>query len=563
MVTESVESAVQNVDGEMSRVVVSDHILVCGWSPHVSEILKDVNSVQNLKVVVLANPEQKELMKDHLRESFSAEDRKKLRVFYRPGAPIVQEDLDRVGASRASKIIIVKPREGDPVDADRKVLSRALAIKKNLPEFQGDIVAEINNVRDESILRSILATTKARSVETVNADQLLFRFMAQAIRQPGLADVVANLMGNNPASVFHVRSAKEAAPQLVGSSFSDLRPSSVPGSILCGVFDRSGKVHIGTGQPGALQKTTLEADTNLLLLGDSSEAGAKDGHVMDFSRSTASRMQKYGKKLLTSDKRAAESYLLCGWREDMEDMLSELDTILASGSKVTILDEDTPDSIPQKFKNLSVTCIKERPDAFENLEGVISRKSKPFDHVVLLGSVFGDDEAPKSRLSQDEDTKTLASLVYVNDLLKKQQEEAVSKKQDPKQTMVTVEFVSERVAAMAKEQENVTTAILPQNMSAKIAAQTVRESRLNAVWRELLSQEGREVYLRPCAMYKDMPKEPASFATVADKLAKTDKDVVIGFLPRDGRVIINPQQTSRFKNRVWDKQDMLIVLSIE
>lgn len=562
MVTESVESAVQNVDGEMSRVVVSNHVLVCGWSPHVSAILKDVHGVKDLKVVVLAKPEHKQLMMDDLKETFTAEDRKRVRIFYRPGAPIAPEDLDRVGAARASKIIIVNDREGSAVDADRKVLSRALAIRKNLPDFKGDIVAEINNVRDEDILRSILATTKARSVETVNADQLLFRFMAQAIRQPGLADVVANLMGDNPAYVFHVKSAKEAAPQLVGSNYSDLRPSSVPGSVLCGFYDRSGKVHIGTSQPGGVDGTTLRPDTNLLLLGNVSGPGtSQDGHVLLFSPSTASRMQKYGQKLVSSDKRCPESYLVCGWRDDMEAMLNELDGILSSGSKITILDEDTPDSILQKFKNLSITCVKNRPDVFENLEEILSTKAKPFDHVVLLGSVFGDNDAPKSRLSQDEDTNTLASLVYVNNLLKKQQAAAAAKKQDPIKTLVTAEFVSERVAAMAKEQENVTTAILPQNLSAKIAAQTVRESRLNAVWRELLSQKGREVYLRPCGMYKDMPKGPASFTTVADQLAKSADDVVIGYVHTDGRVIINPQQANRFKNRVWDTNDMLIVLS--
>lgn len=563
MVTESVESAVQNVDGETSPVILSNHVLVCGWSPHVSEILRDVNKVQNLKVVVLANPDQKDEMKDNLRASFSPEDRKKMHIIYRPGAPIVQEDLDRVGANRASKILIVNNRQGSSVDADRKVLSRALALRKNLPDFNGDIIAEIHNVRDEGILRSILSSTNARSVETVNADQLLFRFMAQAIRQPGLADVVATLMGENPSHIFHVKAAADAAPQLVGSSYSDLRPSSVPGSILCGVFDNSGNVQVGISQAGRSESDKLKADTQLLLLGTSEKPGTTENDVVHFSPSTTSRMLKYGERLTRSETRDAESYLICGWRDDMQDMLVELDGVLPSGSHITILDEDTPDVIPKKFDNLSITCVKKRPDLFENLESVLAAKAKPFDHVVLLGSVFGDDNAPTLTINHDEDTKTLASLVYVNDLLQKQLEHAVSKNRDPKATVVTVEFASERVAAMAKEQENVTTAILPQNLSSKIAAQTVRESRLNPVWRELLSQAGREVYLRPCGIYKNMPKEPTAFAAVADKLAKTDGDIVIGFVSKDGRVVINPQQANRFKNRLWDKQDMLIVISRE
>lgn len=565
MVTESVESAVQNVDGDMSRVVVSDHILVCGWSPHVSQILKDVNSVDSrVKVVVLAGPEHKQPMIEHMRDVLSEEERGKLRVFYRSGAPIVKEDLDRVGASRAKKIILVSSRDGDLVDADRRILSRALALRQNLPAFSGDIVAEINSVRDERILKSILSTTAARSVETINAEQLLFRFMAQAIRQPGLADVVANLMGDDPRAVFHVRKAKEVAPQLVGANYADVRPTSVPGSVLCGFFGKNGKVTIGTGQNmlATGDGTKLAADTELLLL------GSKDGKVSSMeksrsfmvSRTAQSRMASLSRTSVKGEKRGAETYLVCGWRQDMQDMLSELDTVLAPGSKITILDEDTPDSLPT-FKHLTVSCVKKRPDRYENLEELLHHKAKPYDHVVLLGSAYGDNINSATRRGQDQDTKTLASLVYVNELLKRQYETNVAKKPNIRPSIVTVEFMNERVAGMGREQGNVTNAILPQNLSAKIAAQTVRDSRLNCVWKELLSQWGREVYMRPCVAYADTAEQNYSFAALSDTLAKTTDDILIGYVRQDGQVIINPQGSEKFNSREWDKGDMLIVLS--
>lgn len=563
MVTESVETAVANADGEMARVVVSDHILVCGWGKHVSQILKDVNQVSTkTKVVVLAAPEEKEAVFSEIRSALTEEQRRNLRVFYRPGVPIIEDDLARVAASRASKILLVNPRRGDRVDADRLILSRALALRQNLPTFNGDIVAELNSVRDEAILRSILGDTKARSVETVNAEQLLFRFMAQAIRQPGLADVVAQLMGDDPANVFHVLPAKVAAPGLVGTNVADLRPTSVPGSVLCGMFDDSGVVQIATG--GSFEGTapTIAPETNLLLLGTAQKTGMPKKNVT-VTRGAATMMSSFNLAVEKRLRPAPESFLVCGWRTDMEDMLRELDSVLAPGSKITILDLDTPDSVALGLKNLSVTTIKQRADRYENLEALLNSKAKPYDNVVLLGSAIGDDAEARSRSGREEDTKTLASLVYVNELLEKQRDELGGKKGSPKTTMVTVEFINERVASMAKEQNNIANAILPQNLSAKIAAQTVRDNRLNAVWRELLSQEGREVYIRPTAVYEDLAGTRVSFANMIDRLAREKDDIVIGYISKDGNVVINPQGDEKFRAREWDSHDMLVVLSEE
>lgn len=565
MITESVETAVQLADGERSRVVISDHILVCGWSPHVTQILQGVNNVSSkVRVVVLASPREKVAMMDSIRSSLTEKQRRGMRIFFRTGAPIVLEDLKRVSADRAKKIILVKNLTGDAVDADRLVLSRAMAIRQNLPAFSGDIVAEVNSQRDEDLLQSIMADSNIKSVETINAEQLLFHFMAQAIRQPGLADVAAQLMGDNPNTIFHVAPAKEVAPNLIGTRFADARPSSVAGSILCGFFSADGAVHIDTGSKFSAAGHIIRDDTDLLLLGTSQSSFGGQKYSNNFekiSQPMVSMMRSFnaaGEKAL---KPAPESYLVCGWRKDMRSMLSELDTVLTRGSSVTIIDEDAPDTLSLNLKNIKVSCVQKRADRYENLEALIGAKSNQFHHVVLLGSAIGDDSELRSRMGRDEDTKTLASLVYINELLSKQQEAFSKKKWDFESTMVTVEFINERVAAIAKEQGNVANAILPQNLSAKIAAQTVRDNRLNVVWRELLSQKGREIYLRPCRMYKDIVGERLSFGVIGDSLAKEGEDLLLGYISRDGKVSINPQGSEKVKNRMWNPSDMLIVLS--
>lgn len=425
-----------------------------------------------------------------------------------------------------------------------QVLSRALALSQNIPNYKGDIVAELTNTRDEKILRTILSRTRARSVETVNADRLLFRFMAQAIRQPGLADVVARLMGGDTKAVFHVESVGKTMPQLVGVRYADVRPTTVPGSIICGYFGDDGQVRM---QTPSQQGPTLAADTKLLLLG---EPGARGPRRKPVQEAPLLRPADHSG-------RVPENFLVCGWRPDMEDMLVELDRVLPSGSKMTILDDDAPAKVSTKLRNLAVNCVVKRPDRYENLENLLTRRgAMHYDHIVLLGSALGVDDTV-SAMGADEDSKALATMVYVNDLL------AARKQAHPNEseTYVTVEFNDEAVAKIAREQKTVANAILPQNLGAKIAAQTMRDSRLNSVWRELLSQAGREVYLVQAEPYlaKDGPKQ--SFRSIADGAARELDETVIGFIPKGHAPNLNPMNADRYESRTWLPGDLLIVLA--
>lgn len=565
MVTETVESVVRNADGENTRVLVSDHIVVCDWGPHVAQIIKDVNNVtSDVKVVVLAAPEKKQALMDDIRSILPDDAQKNMRIYYRPGTPTVSQDLYRVNAAQARKILLVRGQEGDPVDRDRTVLSRALALRQNLPTFQGDIVAELSSSRDENLVQAILGKSKARTVETINAQQMLFRFMAQAIRQPGLADIVSMLMGNNEMSVFHIASAKVAAPQLVGTNFSDMRPTSVPGAIICGFVDANG-VHMETAPKyGGLE--VVKPDTQLLLLGKTKAmlniVAPAQPASMELSTSMSSLMQRFVQNHSRATRGSAERFLVLGWRQDMEAMLQELDNVLPRGSSIRIVDQDVPDKFYLSLRHLKVDLVKKRADRYENIESLVTGRSRPYDHIVVIGASVGYEENDGVEAKSNDDAKTLATLVYINDVLAKERASHNISRED--QPLVTVEFLREDVAHMVKEQSGIANAILPQNLGSKIAAQTVRDSRLNAVWRELLSQEGREVYLRPVSAYQGFAKTRCSFASLSDQLAKSSDDIVIGFIPRYvPRVKINPQGPERFNTRVWDEQDTLIVLSDE
>lgn len=556
MVTETVQTAVEGANGEKARVIAANHVVVCGWASHVPQMLKDVAAISpNFKVAVLAPAENRQDMINQMRTTMTDEEHNRMKIFYRSGAPEIPQDLHRVAASQASKIILVNPKKGEPVDGDRLVLSHALALRQNLPTFTGDVVAELNTVRDEGIFRSVLANSHARSVQAVNTNKLLFRFMAQAIGQPGLADVVARLMGEDPSTVFHVVKAADAAPQLVGTAFADLRPTSIPGCLLCGFVGSDEEVFIGTGMGYGKFDEKVRATSKLLLLGASKSMNVSSvpgrNSTFELSPSVSSLIHSPQRPMseLLSRKQKGGHYLVLGWRHGMTSMLQELDTIVGHGSKVTIIDEDVPSGVSVTLKNIDLTLLKKRADRYETIEDHICyKKNRSWDNVVVLGSAIDDGE---------DDSKTLATVIYVNEALR-------SLGESGKKTVVTVEFVNEGVADMIKDESNVGNAVLPQNLSAKLAAQTVRNSHLNAVWQELLSQEGREVYLRPVGAYTDISGKQTSFALVSDALARSNDDIVVGYIGRfDSKVTLNPQGDERLGTRGWHKDDILIVLSKE
>lgn len=545
MVTDSVQAAVQRADGGYSRVIARDHIVVLGWGSRVGQTLRDLSALgARERVVVLAAADEREALMAELRQMVGSDVRRRLRLLYREGVPVLSEDLKRVSAGTAKKIVLVNPRTGDLVDADRKVISRALALKQSVPEFSGDVVAELNSLRDESIIRRILEHTNARSVETINSERLLFRFMAQAIRQPGLADVVAQLMGSDPATVFHVRDVNNVAPKLVGARYSDVRPTSIPGAIICGYFGEDGKVVLKSpSQEGPV----LTKDSKLLLLGYPGSKKHLDKPRSVFEQANAKKL--LGGKALRKSR--PENFLVCGWRPDMKAMLVELDSTLPKGSKMIILDDDAPEKVNMKLKNLSVKCVVKRPDRYENLEELLLDKS--YDHVVLLGSALGIEDNV-SAMGTDEDSKALATMVYVNELLSRRKDRTF-------QTFVTIEFNNQDVANIAKENGIVANAILPQNLGAKIAAQTMRDSRLNSVWDELLSQRGKEVYLVPMEEYLHGSGSKQSFRSIADSAASELDDIVIGYVPKGQAPNINPTGKDRYESRTWLPGDFMIVLS--
>ncbi|GAB0490219.1 hypothetical protein MMPV_001451 [Pyropia vietnamensis] len=598
MVTESVESSIKRIDSGTSAVVATGHVLVCGWNGHVPRMLASI--YQNnpaTRVVVLATSRERSELVSELSDVLSLEQRRRIKLMIRPGVPILKEDLARVAAARASRILLVasSPTVGDAVvsptareEANRLVISRALALRDALPNYKGGVLAELSTPRDEAIVRKILAPTGA-SVHTLNTDLAVHKFLAQATRQPGLCEVITRLMGDAPAEAFRVVPVETAAPHLLGRRLSEVSPTAVPGSILCGTLDAvTGAMRLGVGNANRVDDAPLKPGSRLVLLGarPESKAAVKMASADLAGGSTAAApllaeaLTVPIRSSVTSPK-GPESILICGWRHDLVATLEELGASVPRGSRVTIVAPEANLDVPKVAGNAKIEHIRGDPGQYEALRMALTRRGhghrhghgRPaHDHVLVLSSALNGGASELSADSLEEDSKSLASLAYVIAGLDSDSDGI------PDEVHVAAEFMSARVGEIAAAEHAVGNVIMPRVLASRLAAQAVRDSSVYRLWVELLSQKGREVYVRPATEYLGTPTDAAadagvstpeptlaSFAQLARSVAAVRDDVVLGYVPvgSDGirGAVLNPTDADRDTVRAWGPGDQLIVMS--
>lgn len=579
-VTDSVQSAVENADGQNTPIVLQDHLLILGWNnDHTPYLIQNLSTTKNV-VVLSSNPADYALVEQE-NQRLAALNQDK-RIFYRPGTLSSQMDLAKVAAWSSNKILLLDDNVERTTDAGSSssdnsnvttkgynLLTKVVSLKQNLQSYNGDIVIQVNNNKTGEIIKNVINENKqlSKNVEIINVQDILNRFIVQVANYPGLNSIVRHLMtSQNENHTFHIRSISEIAPQWVGKTYDQLQPLSIDGYITCGVVDaNNANINIGSSLPS---KSTINKDTQLLVLGeiDNSNSSSEDLKLplqtfFKLQQSIAKKdsEQMHNGKLINANK---DNFLILGYRNDMNELLSELNTMLPKNSKVTIVSNNIPSNFRNELKPYKLNKIKIRTcgelydehdpsSIYETLDNIINKDV--YDNILLL---FSDSD-------MNTDTKSLSKLVFIDDIVKNN-----SKKYSEKnQPIITAEFRDEAISQLVQN-EGIGNIVLPDTLGAKIASQAIKHPVLNQVWTELLSQKGREFYLKSINSYSaDLKLDTSkmvSFADIVNSISKGAKnDIVIGYIPKHGAGIvrINPVGEQRYTKRLWHPEDVLIVLA--
>lgn len=386
VIASGVEQRVETMRRGRSVVAESGHVLVLGQSARLPMIVRQLALARRGRrgnvIVVLADDESGELG-DEVRAS--AGELYSSRLVFRRGNPARAADLRRVGISNARAVIALADEDAQ---GDAGAVMSVLAAGAELGSFDRvPIVAELNDVETaESLVEACGGT-----VYPVAGLQAVARFTASALREPGLNQVVGELLDFRGADIY-VRELNDLSGLSFGETtfrFSAARP--------IGYITSAGVVELNP------DPTTLLDDLDRLIL----IAENADGLASKPEHGSTPAPRSTGTPTRPDRGLREEHLLVIGWNKMGAQLLAELDERAAPGSSVEVVyDARLFDPNEIDVQQLGRFDVRLTPSRALTWRLGDAARSSSLTSVALLGY--------RRRLSVEEaDSRTLLNLMLL------------------------------------------------------------------------------------------------------------------------------------------------------
>ena len=246
-----------------------------------------------------------------------------------------------------------------------------------------------------------------------------------------------------------------------------------------------------------------------------------------------------------------EKTLLCGWRDDVVNMIKELDKYVVSGSELTILNElplerrntvlEPDGNGPLKTQNLT---LNHKYGSHVDREDLERLDLSEFDSIL----VFSDQE--KSERMELKDSRSLASLLTIRDIQKKLKAK--------KKTTIISEVCDPRTKDLLAV-ANVSDFVISNELISLILSTVSENGKFNSLWNELLSSDGNEIYLNNVNQYVTNGEE-LSFWQLSVR-ARMRREIVLGYVvTKEGdAIVLNPSDKNTARR--WNADELVITIA--
>mmetsp|Transcript_27148 Transcript_27148/g.63449 ORF Transcript_27148/g.63449 Transcript_27148/m.63449 type:complete len:1139 (+) Transcript_27148:205-3621(+) len=406
-----------------NKVVEKDHVVILGFTDKTLALICELSLAMESEgggVIVIMdarNPaEVTEMIDEELDHHY---DLRGTKLVVRQGNPSFVNDLRRISTAEARAVVVLAPnREGDDIEqADATVLRTVLSLKGMPEQMQGHIVAELNDVDNRQIVELI----GEMDVETVVSHDICGRLMLMAARHPGLATVYDKVFGFQ-GNEFYLKNW----PELEGRTFGEVMtmfPDAVPIGVISTKTEDEVE-YLRKLRNAQTQRSirsirygmclnppldyVMQATDNLLVLAEDDDTYRPVPAPTAYNLS----MQMAGPNIMVKEKT-----LLCGWRRDMEDLITVLDCEVGRGSEIHIVaevpieqrmsDMDSAGFDPSTCAN--VTLVHHIGNSAIRRQ-LLNLPLGEFDNVLIL--------ADQSRETKplDSDAHNLATMLLIRDI---------------------------------------------------------------------------------------------------------------------------------------------------
>ncbi|XP_042007251.1 ion channel CASTOR-like isoform X2 [Salvia splendens] len=554
LVSDAISEKFDSLRKGRSEVVERDHTLILGWSDKLGSLLNQLaianESLGGGNVVVMAEHDKEEMELDIGKMEF---DFRGTSVICRSGSPLILADLKKVSVSKA-RAIVVLAEDGNADQSDARALRTVLSLTGVKEGLQAHIVVELSDLDNEVLVKLVGGDL----VETVVAHDVIGRLMIQCARQPGLAQIWEDILGFENCEFYIKR-----WPQLDGMQFEDVLIS-FKEAVPCGVKVASsgGKIILNPDDSYVLQ----EGDEILVIAEDDDTYSPSDlPTVLGGNLPEHELIQK-----------SFERILLCGWRRDMEDMITVLDASLAHGSELWMFNE-----VPENERERKLTDGGLEIDRLINIilvhrEGnaVIRRhlESLPlesFDSILILADESVEDSAIQA------DSRSLATLLLIRDIQAKRlpyreamayqtqrgsfsQGSWIGEMQQASDKSVIISEILDPRTKNLLSMSKISDYVLSNELVSMALAMVAEDRQINDVLEELFAEEGNELHIRAAHLYIEEGEE-LSFYEILLR-ARQRREILIGYRLADTeKAVINPPAKNERKE--WSMKDVFVVIA--
>lgn len=526
VLTNGIESRLEELRKGRSFVVESGHTVILGWSSQVFSIITElVTANENQKnpcITILADKDKVE-MEDEIAGRIPSTGRTK--IVCRTGSPIDLSDLEIVNLNDSKSIIVLSPESDDP---DSFVIKAILAITNN-PHRRSEpyhVVAEIRDPKNMEVARMV----GHDEAQLVLAGDLISRITVQTCRQSGLSVVYTELLDFGGDEIYF-----QEEPGLVGKTFRDAL-FGYEDSALIGLRFADGRIVLNPSP-----------DTKMST-GDKVIAVSEDDDTVRLSGLTDYGVDRGAIKIQPRAERKPETTLILGWNWRATTIINELDNYVSPGSEVKVVAdaENAEDEVTRLCSGIRNQKVTYQAGDTTNRRTLDDLQVGRYDHVIVLS--YSDTLEP-----QQADAKTLITLLHLRDMSGK--------------TGQTFSIVSEMLDVRNRELAEVTRAddfIVSEKLISLMLSQLSENKELSAVFQDLFDPEGSEIYLKPATEYLEMDKE-VNFYTVMEA-ALQRKEIAIGYRIKSQAgdaskaygVVVNPSKSEKIR---FTQGDRIIVLA--
>jgi hypothetical protein len=539
-ITTAIDRRLQDLRKGHSRVVEAGHTLILGWDEQrVVEIIRELivaNESRKRRAVAILADQDKEYMDDYL--AVAVPQRATTVVVTRSGNPSSLVNLELVSVGTASSVIILSGcSDSAPAaareESDARVVKTLLAVQNQRPP--GGSLHIVTEIFDPAI-RALIAQTAGEGVVALHARDILSRILVQTSRSLGLSVVYDELLSFRGNELYFFEA------DWSGSTFGELQlrfARSVP----IGLCTADGELLLN---PPA-SRPLAPADRLLMI--------AEDDSLITL---LPARVAAPGARPLPTRRlrRTAERHLIIGHTRKTPGVLSELRKYVKEGTQVHLMPR-----AHHLIKGAEIEQVTDRTNGMEvsilsldPLDPATWQQHPPsdFDSIILLS------EGDEVRLPDQIDAETILILLLIRGRLEREREHA------PVGTTVITELIMSENQSLAAS-TGVHDFVVSSRLVSMLLAQISEDLLMHAVYQDLFSEVGSEIYLKSATLYLDDLPQQVTFAELT-RLAQERGEVCLGVKLKSAEdradlnygISLAPPKAS-----VWnlDAADTLVVLA--